>query len=124
MAAPSGSRARIRGARPGRDAGRAHLASVAPTACPEHAGGRLLHRRDHLAANRTRPRALSSAETDWAVSSTNVFRSAGSAVAAAAEAQRSLARERWPREAHVRVRMGLDTGEAALGDGGYVGLAV
>src|SRR6266566_3069508 len=53
-----------------------------------------------------------------------VFRSAGSAVAAAAEAQRVFAREMWPHEALVRVRMGLNTGEAALGDGGYVGLAI
>src|SRR6266516_3288136 len=53
-----------------------------------------------------------------------VFRSAGAAVAAAAAAQRMLAKETWPHEASVRVRMGLNTGEAALGDGGYVGLAI
>jgi class 3 adenylate cyclase/DNA-binding CsgD family transcriptional regulator len=53
-----------------------------------------------------------------------VFRSAGSAVAAAVEAQRALANEGWPNEVQVRVRMGLDTGEAALREDSYVGLAV
>ena len=53
-----------------------------------------------------------------------VFRSAGSAVAAAAQAQRALASEQWPEAASVRVRMGLHTGEAALGDAGYVGFAI
>ena len=52
------------------------------------------------------------------------FGNAGAAVAAAAEAQRVLALEEWPYEALVRVRMGLNTGEATVGDGGYVGLAV
>src|SRR5919204_5853634 len=41
-----------------------------------------------------------------------VFRSAGSAVSAAAEAQRVPAREEWPEGVPVRVRMGLHTGEA------------
>src|SRR5437763_4470410 len=53
-----------------------------------------------------------------------VFRSAGAAVVAAAEGQRALALEEWPAAASVRVRMGLNTGEAAFGDGGYVGLAI
>jgi class 3 adenylate cyclase len=53
-----------------------------------------------------------------------VFPTAGQAVAAAAEAQRSLAAYAWPDRLHVRVRMGLHTGEAALVAGGYVGLAV
>src|SRR6266850_1303757 len=53
-----------------------------------------------------------------------VFRSAGAAVAAAADAQRVLAGETWREGASVRVRMGLHTGEASVGDGGYVGLAI
>ena len=53
-----------------------------------------------------------------------VFRSAGSAVEAAAEAQRVLASQDWPDEVEVRVRMGLHTGEASVGTDGYVGLAV
>ena len=47
-----------------------------------------------------------------------VFPRAGSAVAAAADAQRSLA------DGPVRVRMGVHTGEPSLTDEGYVGLAV
>ena len=47
-----------------------------------------------------------------------VFPRAGNAVAAAADAQRSLA------EGPVRVRMGVHTGEPSLTDDGYVGLAV
>jgi class 3 adenylate cyclase/DNA-binding CsgD family transcriptional regulator len=53
-----------------------------------------------------------------------VFASAGGAVAAAVAAQRALAAERWPEEAHLRVRMGLHTGEASLGRDGYVGISV
>jgi class 3 adenylate cyclase/DNA-binding CsgD family transcriptional regulator len=53
-----------------------------------------------------------------------VFPSAGAAVRAAAAAQRRLAAQEWPQAAHVRVRMGLHTGEAALREGGYVGVAV
>jgi class 3 adenylate cyclase/DNA-binding CsgD family transcriptional regulator len=53
-----------------------------------------------------------------------VFRSAGSAVAAAAEAQRVLAGEQWPDAVSVRVRMGLHTGEAGAGEGVYVGMAI
>src|SRR5689334_9713655 len=52
------------------------------------------------------------------------FPTAGQALAAAAEAQRSLAAYRWPDGLLVRVRMGLHTGEATLVAGGYVGLAV
>jgi class 3 adenylate cyclase len=52
------------------------------------------------------------------------FPTAGQAVAAAAEAQRSLATHSWPDRLHVRVRMGLHTGEAALVAGDYVALAV
>ena len=53
-----------------------------------------------------------------------VFGSAGSAVSAAGAAQRAVAEHDWPEEAEVRVRMGLHTGEAALGSDGYVGFAV
>ncbi len=53
-----------------------------------------------------------------------VFRSAGSAVEAAAGAQRALASHDWPEDVEVRVRMGLHTGEASVGSDGYVGLAV
>jgi DNA-binding NarL/FixJ family response regulator/class 3 adenylate cyclase len=51
-----------------------------------------------------------------------VFRSGGDAVAA--EAQRGLAAHPWPEGCTVRVRMGLHTGDAMLGDEGYIGLAV
>ena len=53
-----------------------------------------------------------------------VFRSAGSAVEAAATAQRALAEQAWGEDVEVRVRMGLHTGEASVGTDGYVGLAV
>jgi class 3 adenylate cyclase/DNA-binding CsgD family transcriptional regulator len=53
-----------------------------------------------------------------------VFPSVGAAVAAAAAAQTALAREEWPAEHPVRVRIGLHTGEAMLGKEGYVGFAV
>ncbi|CCH88147.1 putative Adenylate cyclase [Modestobacter italicus] len=52
------------------------------------------------------------------------FPAATEAVAAAAEAQLSLAAHPWPESARVRVRMGLHSGEATLAGGGYVGLAV
>jgi class 3 adenylate cyclase/DNA-binding CsgD family transcriptional regulator/RecA/RadA recombinase len=52
------------------------------------------------------------------------FRSAGEAVRAAAAAQRALAEHRWPERASVRVRIGIHTGEAAVVDEGYRGLAV
>src|SRR6185437_7950957 len=38
-----------------------------------------------------------------------VFSSAGAAVAAAVDAQRTIARQAWPDDATVRVRMGLHT---------------
>ncbi len=52
------------------------------------------------------------------------FGSAKSALAAAVIAQRELAEHRWPDGAQVRVRMGLHTGEPAVGDERYVGLGV
>jgi len=53
-----------------------------------------------------------------------VFRSGGDAVAAAADAQRAHVAHPWPPDARIRVRMGLHTGDAVLGDEGYIGLAV
>ena len=53
-----------------------------------------------------------------------VFRSGGDAVAAAADAQRAHASHPWPSDARLRVRMGLHTGDAMLGDEGYIGLVV
>ncbi len=53
-----------------------------------------------------------------------VFRSARSAIAAAVAAQRGLAAEPWPEDGAVRVRMGLNTGEAEVAGGSYVGLEI
>ena len=53
-----------------------------------------------------------------------VFRRARNAVAAAVQAQRALAAHRWPEGADLRVRMGMHTGEPALGGDNYVGLGV
>ncbi len=52
------------------------------------------------------------------------FRSASDALEAAVDAQRKLAEERWPDDAHVRVRMGIHTGEPSRGEEGYVGIDV
>ena len=52
------------------------------------------------------------------------FMRARDAVRAAVEGQRALADHAWPRDAAVRVRMGLHTGEPTVGDEGYVGLDV
>ena len=52
------------------------------------------------------------------------FARARDAVAAAVEAQRAHAGHAWPGGADVRVRMGLHTGEPALGEEGYLGLDV
>ena len=53
-----------------------------------------------------------------------VFRSAGTAIAAAAAAQRALAAAAWPEDGTVKVRIGLHTGEASVSGDGYVGFAV
>src|SRR5213075_665094 len=45
-------------------------------------------------------------------------------VAAAAAAQRALARHDWPEDGSVRVRVGVHTGEASVSGDGYVGFAV
>jgi YVTN family beta-propeller protein len=52
------------------------------------------------------------------------FARARDAVAAAVDAQRSLAAHEWPRSADVRVRVGLHSGEPAVGEQRYVGLGV
>jgi class 3 adenylate cyclase len=54
-----------------------------------------------------------------------VFRRAHDAMAAARAGQVALAGHPWPPDAVVRVRMGLHTGEPAVGDdGGYLGLDI
>jgi class 3 adenylate cyclase len=52
------------------------------------------------------------------------FPRARDAVTAAVEAQRAHAEYEWPDRIDVRVRMGLHTGEPALGSEGYLGLDV
>ena len=52
------------------------------------------------------------------------FERARDAIAAAVAAQRGLASHDWPDGVSVNVRMGLHTGEPAVGDEGYVGLDV
>jgi len=52
------------------------------------------------------------------------FASAQEAVAAAAEAQSSLAAASWPEEGAIRVRMGLHTGEPLAAPPKYVGMDV
>ena len=53
-----------------------------------------------------------------------VFEVAADAVAAAVEAQRTLAAGPFPEDAPVKVRMGLHTGLGALGGSDYIGLDV
>ena len=52
------------------------------------------------------------------------FARARDAVAAAAEAQLAHVEHEWPDGADVRVRMGLHTGEPAVGEEGYLGVDV
>jgi class 3 adenylate cyclase len=52
------------------------------------------------------------------------FSRARDAVTAAVQAQRAHAAQEWPEGVDVRVRMGLHTGEPALGSEGYLGLDV
>jgi len=52
------------------------------------------------------------------------FARARDAVAAAVEAQRAHTAHAWPDAVDVRIRMGLHTGEPAVGDEGYHGLDV
>jgi YVTN family beta-propeller protein len=52
------------------------------------------------------------------------FRRAKDAVSAAIECQRRLAEHVWPENTELRVRMGIHTGEPAMGGERYVGLGV
>ncbi len=52
------------------------------------------------------------------------FRRAREAVRAAVALQRAHARQRWPDDVPVRIRLGLHTGEPAIGEEGYAGLDV
>ncbi len=52
------------------------------------------------------------------------FRDADAAVEAALAAQRGFAAHEWPPGTRVRVRMGLHTGTASVGENGYTGLDV
>jgi YVTN family beta-propeller protein len=52
------------------------------------------------------------------------FASAQDAVLAAVEGQLVLLSHRWPEGVQLRVRMGIHTGQAAVDDGRYTGLAV
>ncbi|MDQ3871165.1 MAG: hypothetical protein M3301_06085 [Chloroflexota bacterium] len=52
------------------------------------------------------------------------FRRAREAVRAAVALQRAHARQRWPEDVPVRIRLGLHTGEPAIGEEGYAGLDV
>ena len=52
------------------------------------------------------------------------FQRARDAVAAAVAGQHALAAHEWPGGAVVKVRMGLHTGEPAVGDEGYIGMDV
>ena len=52
------------------------------------------------------------------------FHRAREAVTAAVTVQRQHAEEAWPQGVTVRVRLGLHTGEPAVGDDGYTGLDV
>jgi len=52
------------------------------------------------------------------------FARARDAARGAVEAQRALRAHQWPGGAEVRVRMGIHTGEPAVGDEGYLGMDV
>src|SRR5437016_4388479 len=52
------------------------------------------------------------------------FASANEALAAAEDAQRTLASHSWPGDKEIRVRMGLHTGQPRLIDHTYIGLDV
>jgi class 3 adenylate cyclase len=52
------------------------------------------------------------------------FRTAKEALVAGVEAQRRLSEHVWPDDVDLRVRMGMHTGEPALGSEGYLGIDV
>lgn len=53
-----------------------------------------------------------------------VFPDASGALTAAVSIQQAVAAHAWPTDVQIRVRMGLHSGEPALGPGGYVGIDV
>jgi predicted ATPase/class 3 adenylate cyclase len=53
-----------------------------------------------------------------------VFPTVADALGAALDGQRALAREPWPEDGKIRVRMGLNAGEAMSASGSLVGLAI
>src|SRR5436309_4555078 len=53
-----------------------------------------------------------------------VFKSASQSIASSLDIQRALTAENWPDPIHVRVRIGMHTGEADLRGGEYYGSAV
>ena len=53
-----------------------------------------------------------------------VFERAADAIAAAVELRRAAEASDWPHDASLRVCLGIHTGDADVGDSGYVGLAV
>jgi predicted ATPase len=64
-------------------------------------------------------------EVDWAGDGAFLtFSAARDALAAAAEIQQALAREDWPADGLLRVRIGVHTGEPERVEAGYVGLDV
>ena len=87
------------------------------------------HYADILAEHRRLVRAALDAHSGQEVDTQGdaffaAFTRAGDALAAAIQAQRALAAQRWPRDVTVRVRMGLHSGSPLPTEGGYVGLDV
>jgi class 3 adenylate cyclase len=81
--------------------------------------------RDVRTAIRTCVRAASGQEVDARADEFfAVFRRPPHALEAALAIQRSLREKTWPRQADVRVRIGMHTGRPTLTDTGYVGIAV
>jgi predicted ATPase/class 3 adenylate cyclase len=82
---------------------------------------------DALAAHRDLLRAAAAAHGGYEVDTQGdafffAFARASDALAAAARAQRTLARHPWPEGKELRVRMGLHTGEPIATAEGYVGV--
>jgi len=81
--------------------------------------------RDVRALIRTSVRAASGLEVDARADEFfAVFRRSAQALDAALAIQRALRDKTWPRDAEVRVRIGMHTGRPTLTDSGYVGIAV
>ncbi len=109
--APSRSCSRTSRARPAPQAARA---SATPTSSPS----------TNASSETPSSSARDARSTTRATPSSSPSRRANSALAAAVIAQRALAEHQWPDGAQVRVRMGLHTGEPAVGEERYVGLGV